>query len=158
IEDEEYRKIAYRKMWDMINFCKNEGCRRKILLNYFGEKYNSNNCDMCDNCNPSEKIEFNKYLKTGINIPKTKVSSGYAKFSRELFEVLRKLRKQIADKEKIPPYIVFSDVTLKGMASQYPQNFKSFLKISGVGEVKLNKYGKIFIEKIVDYCNTNNIV
>ncbi|OIO75829.1 MAG: hypothetical protein AUJ85_01830 [Elusimicrobia bacterium CG1_02_37_114] len=137
IEDEQYRKIAYEKMWAMINFCKNKSCRRKILLNYFGEKYSAHNCNMCDVCSP------------------TRISFDSTKFNQGLFEVLRKLRKEIADEKKVPPYIVFSDVVLKEMAAQYPQNIDGFRKINGVGEVKLAKYGKLFIEKIIGYCNTS---
>jgi len=66
----------------------------------------------------------------------------------EHFEALRELRKEIADEVGVPPYIVFSDKTLKEMASVLPQDDESFLDINGVGQVKLERYGKQFIEKI----------
>jgi len=66
----------------------------------------------------------------------------------EHFEALRELRKEIADELGVPPYIVFSDKTLKEMASVLPQDDESFLDINGVGQVKLERYGKQFIEKI----------
>lgn len=66
----------------------------------------------------------------------------------EHFEVLRILRKEIADEAGVPPYIVFSDKTLKEMASVLPQDDESFLDINGVGQVKLERYGKQFIDKI----------
>ena len=66
----------------------------------------------------------------------------------EHFEILRELRKQIADKAGVPPYIVFSDKTIKEIASVLPQDDESFLEINGVGQVKLERYGQQFMEKV----------
>ncbi len=66
----------------------------------------------------------------------------------EHFETLRELRKSIADEAGVPPYIVFSDKTLKEMAGALPQDEESFLDINGVGQVKLERYGKQFLEQI----------
>lgn len=66
----------------------------------------------------------------------------------EHFETLRELRKSIASKAGIPPYMVFSDKALKEMASVLPIDDESFLDINGVGQVKLERYGQQFIEKI----------
>jgi len=66
----------------------------------------------------------------------------------EHFETLRELRKTIADEAGVPPYIVFSDKTLKEMASILPKNEESFLDINGVGQVKLERYGVQFLNKI----------
>lgn len=159
IENEQYRQIAYKKMWDILNFCTSKKCRRKYLLNYFGEKYDIHNCNMCDVCVPLEKVEAVSYQKGEVKISKAKKSFDfeYSEFDQKLFEILRALRKEIADKERMPPYIVFSDVALKEMATRYPQDFKNFRKIDGVGEIKLKKYGSIFLEKIIAHCETNNI-
>ncbi len=66
----------------------------------------------------------------------------------EHFEALRELRREIASKDGVPPYIVFSDKTIKEMASVLPLDEESFLAINGVGEKKLERYGKQFLEKI----------
>lgn len=66
-----------------------------------------------------------------------------------LFEVLRKIRKEIADREKVPPFVVFSDKSLKEMCIRRPKNSTQFLEVSGVGESKLEKYGKSFIDAII---------
>lgn len=66
-----------------------------------------------------------------------------------LFEILRKIRKEIADREKVPPFVVFSDKSLKDMCVRKPKNSTQFLDVSGVGESKLEKYGKTFIEAII---------
>ncbi len=69
----------------------------------------------------------------------------------ELFEVLRKLRREIARKSGIPPYLVFSDASLEEMAASRPISEFDFSMISGVGEKKLNQYGKIFMDAILDF-------
>jgi len=72
-----------------------------------------------------------------------------------LFDRLRRLRKRLADERGVPPYIVFSDVSLRQMASHYPSNKEEFAQISGVGEQKLKRFGKIFISEIAAYLGAN---
>jgi len=74
-------------------------------------------------------------------------------FDRDLFENLRDLRKELADAEGMPPYIIFHDSSLKAMATHFPRSLSDFRKIGGVGESKLEKYGELFVKEIVDYCN-----
>jgi ATP-dependent DNA helicase RecQ len=72
-----------------------------------------------------------------------------------LFEKLRQLRKRLADERSVPPYIVFSDVALRQMARNYPQNEREFSRISGVGEKKLREFGPDFIGEVAAYLQTN---
>ncbi len=72
-------------------------------------------------------------------------------YDRKLFAALRKLRKQIADEENIPPYVVFNDVSLAEMAEIKPVDEAELLDISGVGYVKLERYGEQFLAKIAEY-------
>jgi len=65
-----------------------------------------------------------------------------------LFDRLRKLRKQLADERNVPAYIVFSDVTLRQMARDYPANEREFARITGVGEKKLREFGRVFLAEI----------
>ncbi|HLC76921.1 MAG TPA: DNA helicase RecQ [archaeon] len=76
---------------------------------------------------------------------------------RNLFEILRSLRKSIADSENVPPYVIFHDSTLIEMATYFPQGTESMAKIRGVGDAKLEKYGPKFLEKIINYCKQNGI-
>jgi len=69
----------------------------------------------------------------------------------KLFARLRQLRKQIADRENLPPYIIFSDVSLSEMSELLPLNNAQFLNISGVGQIKLDKYGVEFLAIINEY-------
>ncbi|WP_350253782.1 DNA helicase RecQ [Bacillus halotolerans] len=69
----------------------------------------------------------------------------------ELFERLRTLRKQIAAEQGVPPFVVFSDQTLKDMSGKQPVNDEELLSIKGVGEQKRAKYGRLFLEEIQAY-------
>jgi ATP-dependent DNA helicase RecQ len=62
-----------------------------------------------------------------------------------LFERLRSLRKQLADAQGLPPYVIFHDATLREMVAQRPQTLSEFAGIRGVGEGKLSRYGQQFI-------------
>lgn len=65
-----------------------------------------------------------------------------------LFETLRQLRKEIADRENLPPYMVFNDATLRQMCEKRPTDYSALLRVSGVGETKLEKYGDDFLRAI----------
>lgn len=74
-----------------------------------------------------------------------------AKAKGELFEALRSLRKELATKEKLPPYMIFSDATLTQMATDKPTGLELMKNIRGVGEFKLQKYGEEFLTVIKSY-------
>lgn len=74
-----------------------------------------------------------------------------AKAKGELFEALRNLRKELAIKEKLPPYMIFSDATLTQMAIDRPTDLELMKNIRGVGEFKLQKYGEEFLTVIKSY-------
>lgn len=78
-------------------------------------------------------------------------------FDDELFEILRDLRKTLADEAGLPPYVIFHDSTLKEMATYYPSKLEDLANISGVGEVKLNKYGDAFLKSITEYRESKGI-
>ncbi|MFE6954518.1 RQC domain-containing protein, partial [Bacillus velezensis] len=68
-----------------------------------------------------------------------------------LFEQLRLLRRDMAAKEKVPPYIIFNDSTLREMSERCPTTEAQMLKIKGVGEVKFRNYGLPFLELLQEY-------
>jgi len=83
---------------------------------------------------------------------KTLRSDENLEHDRQLYELLRKKRKELADHAKVPPYVIFSDKTLIEMATFFPGNHHELIKIHGIGDVKLEKYGKILLEIIKDHC------
>ena len=80
-----------------------------------------------------------------------KVAGELTSQGSELFELLRKLRTEIASEEGVPPYIIFSDKTLIDMCVKLPENEEQFLDVSGVGAHKLEKYGDRFLRVIREF-------
>lgn len=77
-------------------------------------------------------------------------------FEQSLFNKLKALRKQIADSQGVPAFVVFSDKTLQEIASEKPLTMANFNKVSGVGDQKLKQYGKTFIELLQAEASENN--
>ncbi len=75
-------------------------------------------------------------------------ATALAPADQSLFEALRKRRKEIADQLDLPPYVIFHDATLMQLAEHRPTTEAALLSINGVGEVKLQRYGKAFLEVI----------
>lgn len=74
-----------------------------------------------------------------------------------LFIRLKNLRKQIADADGVPPFVVFSDATLRDMCAQLPVTPQSLLNVKGVGQRKLDSFGSDFMREIAAYCEEHDI-
>ena len=96
-----------------------------------------------------EKIENKTNIENSSNVNNN--------CDEKLFDILRNLRKEIAEANSVPPFVVFSDSSLRQMSTFYPIDAESMLKIEGVGLNKLVKYGNAFIETILKYVDENNI-
>lgn len=83
-------------------------------------------------------------------------SSGTA--DEALMTMLLDLRKKVAKKEGVPPYVVFQEFSLEDMALKYPVTIEELSNVQGVGEGKAKKYGKDFIQLIARYVEENDIV
>ncbi len=244
--EERERSIAQEKLYQMVRYASHNVCRRRQLLEYFGEEYNVDNCGTCDICTGTvEKVDVTIDAQvlmsavsrtgqrfgithiidivSGANTKKirelehekirtygagrdrdrnywrfivdellaqeaiyqdgdrypvlklsdrgkrilfgkgtisalkreeprkkllTKSKSEFAPYDKVLFEKLRTLRKRLADTQGVPPYIIFSDRTLHDMCRSYPATLSDMAGISGVGDVKLGRYGEAFIKVI----------
>ncbi|MGB3291641.1 MAG: DNA helicase RecQ [Phormidesmis sp.] len=90
--------------------------------------------------------------------PDTKpVNTELTSVESSLVSKLRILRKKLADEQSVPPYIVFSDASLRQMAQQRPQTSADFSQISGVGNRKLMQYGEVFTQAIREFCQENDL-
>ena len=235
----------------MMRYAEAESCRRKILLDYFGEETGSTNCNFCDNClteheqrplvdvtdaarkfllsvkltgqlyGPAHIIEILRgsqsqellrrqhhrlptygtgrdlssgqwrrlsealirqhlldhdaqfgglrLTPTGSAVlsgepvfvaaeqPQHQERSSAAEHDPALFEALRALRRELATAANVPPYVVFSDRSLIEMATYLPHSAQNLLQVHGVGERKLELYGKRFLEVIRAYCAEHNL-
>ena len=145
---EEYSKDTVK---DMISFLIAEG----YIITY-GNKY-----PLLKLSQAALKVLFEDehvYIKKNIEKEVTgKLKDEYLNIDISLFETLRRLRKEIAIKENIPPFIVFSDVSLKSMCINFPVTKDEMLKIQGIGEQKYEKYGEFFLIAINEYVKENNI-
>ena len=90
-----------------------------------------------------------------IDLPKRQVKKKASVIDedalRPLFDALRARRYELAQREHIPPFVIFSDATLWEMAAQKPLSLEAMAQIKGVGDFKLNKYGNQFIHVIESY-------
>ena len=249
--------IGRQLLQETAAYAESSVCRRKMLLHYFGETYEKENCGNCDNClHPKEKIEAKNellivlkaivavkenfrtdyivdfvsgekdnediishkhheleefglgedvdvnlwnpvirqaliagYIKKDVeNYGLLKLTAAGKRFMNhpesfmivkdadfrddemgdemegrtsaldpELLSMLRDLRKEIARKKGIPPYVIFQDISLEQMATDYPITLEELQNIQGVGEGKAKKYGKEFCELIKRHCELNEI-
>jgi ATP-dependent DNA helicase RecQ len=231
----------------MVRYCQTAACRRKFILDYFGEKHEKEKCDGCDNCerelifsadntilvqkilscvvrmgerfgvvaiaevlagSSSERALRFSHLSTYGSLPqyglgeikkeiRRTMAAGYlassggeypvlkvtdtgwevlhgnrqaalpepeeemlakkrlaeSHFDAQLFEELRRLRLGMARSRNIPPYIIFTDKTLKEMATYYPTKPEDFYHITGIGEEKMRTLVPKFMIKIREYVN-----
>jgi ATP-dependent DNA helicase RecQ len=70
---------------------------------------------------------------------------------RDLFEALRECRTQLAKDQEVPPYVIFNDKTLRAMVEHRPQTKRAFRNLHGVGDVKLDRYGDLFLDTIREH-------
>ncbi len=99
----------------------------------------------------SEKVTIKRKIEKSIEAQVDEI------YDAKLFEILKALRKRISEETHVPPFIVFSDTSLKQMATYFPTSEDQMLKISGVGYSKFDKYGNRFLETIRPYVSENNI-
>lgn len=249
------RDVAFQKLGRMYDFCAAPTCRRKTVLEYFGQALDKENCAACDVCLGdldevddalivAQKIlscvmrlnqrfgadyttsvlmgsKAERILQSGHDRLSTYgllkdedkrvvrgcveqlVDQGYMRKSgefnvlgvtekgwlvlrgqetprllkpaqrrreparaereswegvdRDLFDILRKLRAQVALEKSVPPYVVFSDATLRDLARRRPSTAESFLRVHGVGQKKCQDYADTFLPPIREYCRTKSV-
>ena len=225
--------IGRQLLQETAAYAETSVCRRKMLLHYFGEVYEQDNCHNCDNClHPKTKIEAKNQLvivlntilaikenfradyvidfiegreteeiiahkhqdhdlkKDVENYGLLKVTSAGKKFLKHpesfmivedkefnedyestaeqeggtsaldptLNAMLKDLRKKVSKQMNRPPYVIFQDVSLEQMATDYPVTLEELKNIQGVGEGKVKQpYAKEFVDLIKRYCEENDI-
>ncbi|WP_306353528.1 DNA helicase RecQ [Flavobacterium sp. '19STA2R22 D10 B1'] len=102
----------------------------------------------------SEDHEYNETEDEAI----VTASKSSATADAQLMEMLRDLRKKVAKRLGVPPFVVFQDPSLEDMALKYPVNIEELGSVHGVGEGKAKKYGKEFVDLITRYVEDNDII
>jgi ATP-dependent DNA helicase RecQ len=163
LEDPVLREETRRKTVDLFDLAARGGCRHQALVRYFDETIEAcaTSCDVCRG-HGLEAIVVpvprrgrgrrgagamvgGDPTQLGVALPQPPAAVvGGDEHAR--FERLRALRKRLADEEGVPAYIVFSDAVLRQMAQAVPRTPAAMLTISGVGPVKLERYGTAFLE------------
>ena len=127
------RKIEFDKLEKMKNYCFTSGCLRHYILDYFGEK-SPERCGNCGSCRARQNIA------AALRAPAARPQ----KTQRTLYEMLKSVRLDFAEKAGLPPELVFTDRTLQAMAVSKPQNEHDMMEIPGVSPVKYQMYGKTY--------------
>ena len=84
-------------------------------------------------------------------------SEALGEYDATLFEELRGLRRELADEQNVPPFVVFGDVSLRHMAAAFPQSLDTFARVPGVGKAKLEQYGRRFVGAISAFAQAHGI-
>ena len=111
-------------------------------------------CKILSNHNFSFMIINNVKKNKNIEVFKNKKDS----FDNKLFEILKRVRKKVSEKNNVPPYTIFQENSLIDMTIKYPVTLNELINIIGVGEGKAQKNAQYFLPVIKDYVNSNNIV
>ncbi len=104
-----------------------------------------------------EKIQLIRYKSMEQTSKEELVAEDFKTYDEDLFEKLKRLRKQIASEKNLPPYVIFQDPSLEEMAGKYPVTMKEFENITGVGTGKAKKFAQPFIDVIKQHCEENEI-
>ncbi len=137
-----------RLLGEMIGYAMSTTCLRRRILGYFGQT-GDELADTCETCSVCGWKEPRAVTPAVSGVREERVA--FDEEGEELFQRLRTLRKRIADESGLRPYMVFSDATLRDMVRRSPSTKDELLAVTGVGEVKLERYGDAFLEEIRDF-------
>ena len=89
--------------------------------------------------------------------PAASPSDALAHADSALFEKMKLVRRNLASEQKVPPFVIFSDNVLLEMSATRPSTLEGMLNVAGIGNVKLDAYGRTFLEVIQEHCNAASI-
>jgi ATP-dependent DNA helicase RecQ len=146
IDDQDVRADAQRKSVAMFELAERTGCRHQNLVAYFEETIApcATSCDHCRGTTAATILRAPAVPAPGRRAPQAVLENDLP-VDDALFARLRALRRELADGEGVPAYIVFSDAVLARMAALRPTDEAGLLGISGVGPAKLARYGAAFL-------------
>ncbi len=156
IDDPELWQQKRQRTVDLFQLVESNRCRHQAILAYFDEEMApcSTSCDSCTGVKPEELAQETMASLGAVQGTRSRsrhvsaTGSALTPEQEEVFQSLRDLRKETADRQRVPAYIVFGDQVLVEMAVRQPKTEAQFLDVPGVGPAKLEKYGSAFLERI----------
>jgi ATP-dependent DNA helicase RecQ len=138
------RLLHERRMLDrMVRFVDEKSCRRRAVLRYFGDPSAPLSCAACDLCAGARAPQAEALSAPDAGkSPHAPAAPVDGEFDPEAFQALRSLRTQIAREDRVPPYVVFHDATLRALAQALPTDEPTFLAVKGAGPGRWQKYGE----------------
>ena len=126
---EAHREHSFAKLDAMQRYAESRTCLRSRILEYFGDETRQPACGNCGPCVAGPSL----------------VDSAPSEAEGRIFQDLRTVRKRLADDAGVPPFVIFSDATLREMARLTPRNRSEMLNVLGVGQTKFERYGAAFL-------------
>jgi ATP-dependent DNA helicase RecQ len=140
---------AHNRAKDLFNMLERAPCRHQAVVRYFDEQIEpcGESCDHCLGITIADLLGPKRSAAPAqVRLGKPSWQAApTSSIDSSLFERLRQLRRGIADAENVPAYVVFSDAVLREMARLHPHTEAELLAISGIGQVKLDRYGARFL-------------
>jgi ATP-dependent DNA helicase RecQ len=160
IEDPELWRSKRQATVSLFNLLESGRCRHQAILRHFDESMDpcGGSCDVCTGVTVTELVAGRgsgrvvglEPVERALRRQDTRAASlersSTAPVDSALFESLRSLRKELANAQGVPAYIVFSDKVLMELAARRPATEPEMLEVSGVGPAKLERYGRVFLE------------
>ncbi len=155
IDDPEVRRRKHRATVGLFRMVERQACRHRAILAHFDEEMGpcGDSCDVCTGVTVAERTAEAMMGEAGTSLASTRSATSAGSRDpddEEAFQALRALRKELADRQEVPAYVVFSDKVLREMISRRPSTPRELLEVSGVGPVKLERYGQAFLEALAD--------
>ncbi|MCH4083540.1 MAG: ATP-dependent DNA helicase [Olsenella sp.] len=144
----------------MIDYAESTTCLRRRILRYFGQDLAGvpEDCGSCSVCTGASADRYLRPARTGATFGRGAYASAALDArdaaleatdgDEELFQRLRALRKRLAHQMGVPPYVVFTDATLRAMVRRRPRDEEALLQVPGVGQKRLERYGQAFLDEI----------
>jgi ATP-dependent DNA helicase RecQ len=145
------KRVELGRLSALMAFIEHDGCRKQALLRHFGEEAEA--CGRCDGCLGKSFLP-EPVAPSRRRRAEAVVSAADAQASPpdgDLLTALKAKRLELARAQKVPAYVVFPDATLVAMASLRPRSRDALRTISGIGEVKLDRYGEAFLAVMRNY-------
>ncbi|MEX1257731.1 MAG: ATP-dependent DNA helicase RecQ [Gemmatimonadota bacterium] len=152
IEDPELWREKREASVHLFRLVEAGGCRHESIVGHFDERIGScsASCDVCRGVSVAARVAGASVGRAAPARAADRLTVGVTAADDPLFARLRVLRKEIADRQGVPAYIVFGDKVLREMAARRPSTSGELLEVPGVGPAKLERYGTAFLAAIAE--------